>query len=455
MAGSNFVLHVTGNPNIPTLRLINVRALPGTGTAVAVLLQTEVGTRDLPILDVQIDADSRDLNGRVYQWFQVRFPNGTLGWLRDDLCSVQGDGTSFGYPNLSSETYAFTLTRAAVPAPSPQPAPPTPAPQPVPTVLTPPGGEPVTPPTVLQPAQPAVVDVDTPAPAPSPQPTPPTPAPAAPTTPAVPAGQVIGVVLGNGGLNLRRAAIIGAVLRRLNFLEQVGIVKTEPQPGTNYIWAEVETNDGTRGWVRTDFLSIRGDGSRFGLSTGDEYPAPLDRYWWVRGQNDGDNPNEAPHLGWDFGSDHGEAVKGGPNGGKVAQLLNCTRCTPDRPNVLKHGLPLNAPSVFSDPAWGFGYGNAVIMRYLNEDLPASTRQRLSARGLSGAHLYVIYAHLSGINVAAGDEVAGGAKIGSAGNTGNSTAVHLHLEVRASTNANETSWFNMRANVLDPSVLFIR
>ena len=71
--------------------------------------------------------------------------------------------------------------------------------------------------------------------------------------------------------------------------------------------------------MRTDYLSITGDGSGFGLSKGDEYPAPLQNYWWIRGQNHNQNPNEAEHLGWDFSANAGEPIRSGPNGGIVAQ----------------------------------------------------------------------------------------------------------------------------------------
>ena len=70
------------------------------------------------------------------------------------------------------------------------------------------------------------------------------------------------------------------------------------------------------GWVRTDFLSIAGDAIGFGLSKGDEYPAPLQNYWWVRGQNDVQpNGSVDKHLGWDFSANPGEAIRCGPNGG--------------------------------------------------------------------------------------------------------------------------------------------
>src|SRR4051794_9941148 len=128
-----FIAHITGNPNISSLASVNVRAQPSTATGVAVLFQAPIGTNSLAILEVQPDQTNNAFNGKVYHWFRLRFANGQVGWVRDDLLSVSGDGTSFGYPNLTQEAYAFGILPQLLPTtPLPTP-PPTPSPTPTPT----------------------------------------------------------------------------------------------------------------------------------------------------------------------------------------------------------------------------------------------------------------------------------------------------------------------------------
>ncbi|MBK8031548.1 MAG: peptidoglycan DD-metalloendopeptidase family protein [Chloroflexi bacterium] len=441
---SKLICHITGNPNVPGIVTANIRASAGSATTVAILLKAPVGTRQLPVLEVQIDPVGTALNGKVYQWFKVQFPDGVVGWVRDDLVSIEGDGSGFGYPILAAAAYAFGLTRSLTPvamsAPAPTPAaPPTPAPAPAAPAPAP--STPATPPTPVAPV------------APAPAPTPVTPAPA--PAPAPIPGLVTGMVIGKTGINVRETPITGTVKGRIDFNAQVKIVGGQPQGGTsNYIWVKVDSAIGT-GWVRNDFLSISGDATSFGLSKGDEWPAPMVNDWWVRGFNDNQNPNEAQHLGWDFGANVGEPVLTAPVNGKVTRILTCTKCTAAKPSTVMQGFSLGDTRIFNDPAWGFGYGNAVVVRYLNADLPQSTKDRLTAKGWGGSHLYVMYAHLSTVVVGLNQDVGPGVPVGGCGNTGNSEASHLHLEVRASVNPQDTNWSAMRPRLLDPGVAFLR
>jgi murein DD-endopeptidase MepM/ murein hydrolase activator NlpD len=76
------------------------------------------------------------------------------------------------------------------------------------------------------------------------------------------------------------------------------------------------------------------------------------------------------------------------------------------------GSPVTAVSrgIVVYTGWSGGYGNLIRVRHAN-----------------GVESW--YAHLSTIEVQAGDEVEAGDQLGAVGSTGNSTGPHLHLEIR--------------------------
>src|SRR3712207_7434676 len=59
-------------------------------------------------------------------------------------------------------------------------------------------------------------------------------------------------------------------------------------------------------------------------------------------------------------------------------------------------------TLFRSQGWGGGYGHYVIVRYLHEQLPQSTRENLAAMGKPGNHIFVMYAHLHTRTVQEGD-----------------------------------------------------
>lgn len=257
------------------------------------------------------------------------------------------------------------------------------------------------------------------------------------------------------GINVRSGPSTAyAVVTRLDRGTQLPILEVRPQDnGGPFKWVQVEVDGGKEGWIREDLLSFRGvDCVTSGLlKAADLYPAPMTipNYWWVRGYV-GPLPD---HNGWDLGADTGEPVMAGPRGGTVIISFGATRATPDKPSITDHGWQLGDPRVFSDPGWGFGYGHYIVVRYLNHQLPPYTQDALADRGMPGAAAYVMYAHLHSRAAFQGQELAPGALIGTCGNTGNSQATHLHLEVRASTNPSETSWGRLGRGLVPPGILF--
>jgi len=100
------MLAVRGIPDVPT---VNFRS--GPGLQFAVVLQADVGTSGLPILDVQADRRGDSIQGKTYQWIKTSFPGDTVCWVRDDLVEIWGNLSAFGYGIVSTRTLAFSLTR--------------------------------------------------------------------------------------------------------------------------------------------------------------------------------------------------------------------------------------------------------------------------------------------------------------------------------------------------------
>jgi len=393
----------------PAVTEINIRSGPNTGYAL--LFKAPVGLAGLPVLEVRPDEQGQTPKDKpkIYQWFKLRFPNGQEGWGRDDLLDLEpGDWAAFGYGMVAVKTQAYALTRSTAPvsAASEAMAPAARAPEPV--------------------------------------------APAAPTS-AMPGASAV-VIMRDGGRVRSGPGTNFAEITRLDFGKTVNVVDLKQEAGGPFRWAHVSAAD-VDGWMREDLLHFQGDDcARLGLKM-DLYPAPmaLPNYWWVRGFV-GPQPQ---HPGWDLGANNGEPVLCGPNGATVLKVFIASKPTPDKPSVIHHGLKIGDPSIFSDPGWGYGYGHYVIVRYTNDQLPISTREYLKSKGLAGAAIFVMYAHLSAITVSAGQTLAGGAPIGACGTTGNSEAPHVHLEIRACANPNETEWSRMLNGLMDPGVLFMR
>lgn len=82
------------------------------------------------------------------------------------------------------------------------------------------------------------------------------------------------------------------------------------------------------------------------------------------------------------------------------------------------GAPIYAAAagevMIARTGWNGGYGNYVVIRHDNGS-------------------QTLYAHLSSLNVSAGQWVGQGAHIGGLGNTGRSTGPHLHFEIRGASN----------------------
>ncbi len=417
MSSSSLIATILGIPSIPSIVEVNIRAAPGTNQPLTFKVPLHIKAS---VAEVALDVEGRGLYNKTYQWLKLEFPDGRSGWVRDDLITIEGDGSRFGYGFIARPLLAFALTRSLSPAEPPAPPDTSDAPP------------------------------DTPAPPPATD-----PLPGSGSTPSRLA-QVIARV--QGGVNIRSAPSlrINPPIGRLSFGDKLTILGVMPDQNfpNNLRWINVEFQ-GRSGWVREDVVRLEGSYDMFQLAASDAYPPPMDNCTWQRDFNTDPQYYDAIHHGWDFSARVGEAVVAGPQGGTVMRTFRCIKCVPHAPSAVDQGMGLNNFAVLNDPAWGYGYGHYVIVRYLNDVLPESTKQGLGKRGLTGAHIYIMYAHLNSIECVEGQNVAGGARIGTCGNSGNSSGPHLHLEIRASLNPNDTNWSGMFRNLLSPAMLFLR
>ncbi len=423
MAQQAFTARIIGIPHIPSITQVNVRSGPGTNFLLT--RKVAVGTGNLSVLDVDIDAQERGLNGKVYQWFKLDLSGGE-GWIRDDLITVAGDGSRFGYPVITQPVVAYNLQRSRVAAPV---------------------GERET--------AGAATEV----------------VPAAPTAPAsqpASAGQPTGVVsapgsgpgiataMGKAGVNARSGPGTNhGVVVRMNFLDTGVIQDSAPgEDGRDFLWVKL-LYQGKNVWVREDFLRYSGGFGQYNVAFEDQYPSPAPQSWWIRDFDMDASRIGVVHHGWDHAGERGAPILAGPHGGVVFQVAFCQLCGAQGLSTVDKGFALSDSRVLRNQGWNFGYGHYMIVRYENTLLPESTRQKLHDAGYPGGHLFVMYAHLQDMLVEQGQQLRPNQQIATLGNSGNSSGAHLHLEVRASETASPMRWAALKRGLMNPSVLFLR
>lgn len=459
-----------------TVDAANVRVQPVANAAIAAIARR--GDR-LPVREISAP-DSQNM-----RWVRVSVPaNNTTGWVRGDLVQLSGDCAELGATGGSSGGTS----------PNPSPTPPTPTPS-DPIVL--PGdcqGEVITASATVR-SGPSltnsirgfinrgtkflIVDISeadsqgfrwyefefnlapgwvredlvretgdcldlhthnepTPTPVPTPTPTP-TPVPTPTPTPGPTDGSACVAVIGLSQVSVRAQPNTGSQRLGTGSLnEQFAVKGITPAQSDGFTWTQIDFR-GQNGFIRSDLVSLQGNCATF--INDDRLPRP------VSGQiTQGFRPAFNPtHSGIDIGTSPKEVRT--TISGVVERAMTCVNCAGTPPNIMTND-PAVVRQIFSDANWGFGYGNHVILRYKFSDIPRSAQEKLLREGAtSQSNVYVLFAHFSELKVLVGQNLAANTVLGKTGNTGYSSAEHLHLEV-----AFGSRWDG--AKKVHPSCLFI-
>jgi murein DD-endopeptidase MepM/ murein hydrolase activator NlpD len=435
MAHTVYIRGIPGNTQVTEVR---VHTTPGLNTEVP--FKVAIGGT-ATCTAVQVDPANDSFQGQTYKWFDLTFPDGRTGWVRDDLLDLEGDCSAFGYGNYATRTFAFSaLVANAAPAAEAQPA------------ATAPSA------TQTAPAVTVTVTVTT------------------PTTPTAPAN-CVATVRSDSRAKVRALPSVNAnVLGGMDPGQQTPVQNVVPgQDGQNFRWIQTTFN-GSTGYIREDLLTYSADCVAFGVGTTQPaggipdaakaaaaidpgqkalFASPL-RLPYQIFQEFGDTRYGSAHKGADLTTrPQGPSVNGAPlfsgGNGFVHYTIHCTRCSDDKPNFQSQGIQFWDSSAVRDPAWGYGFGNHVVLRYAWAELPSALRQEMTNRNLAGGYAYVYYAHLQRIDVLDGAAVTPDTQIGLLGNTGNSNGHHIHIELHISMYDNEHDVFN-RLN-LNPRLMY--
>lgn len=241
-------------------------------------------------------------------------------------------------------------------------------------------------------------------------------------TPASPVGQWV-VPTGNYA-NIRQRAryqsdAIGKLLHVLP-RQIIGMEQEVDSTGMAWTWYQIGPSE----YVRSDVVRV----SEKKPAPLSQWPTPLTGYTITNRHH-----NERHHEGVDLAAPIGTPVFSAPVAGYVTKVFTCIPCGP---NPLYQRIDGT-----ENPSTGFGLGNHVVVRYIEH--PAENQ---------GHFLYVLFAHLSKIDVQQGQLLTPSRKIGEVGTSGNSSGPHLHLQARYS-DRSDADFYGIRANELDPSLIF--
>lgn len=202
--------------------------------------------------------------------------------------------------------------------------------------------------------------------------------------------------------------------------------KINAATGKPFVWYMV--SDGDDNFVREDVVTFSVDNPQpIPPINAALWPAPLEVYWVTS------HHGEHGHKGIDWGAPFGESIIN-PADGFVVKAFDCVKCKPEGDGAW----------TINNDDYGDGYGTHAILRYLDASLPLSSQAHIER------YVFILYGHMSDLDVVQGFPVRANSPIGRVGSTGNSTGNHLHLEARTSDNPNINFY---DATLIDPELIF--
>ncbi|GAB4514206.1 MAG: hypothetical protein OHK0046_15990 [Anaerolineae bacterium] len=222
-------------------------------------------------------------------------------------------------------------------------------------------------------------------------------------------------------------------------------------------WFAVSLGSSKSGWIRSDLVTVEAacanlaylDAESIRQSTPTQ-PAPTARFPLPTTASITQRYREPGHPGFDMGSQTGTVLRA-PTDAVCIRRIVCTKCTEDKPN-RNPNAQFQCPDLYGDIAWGYGYGNFMVLRFDYTLMPKPLRDEMDKRNLKGGFAYLLLAHLSRMDVQLGQSVRAGTVVGATGNTGCSTAPHLHFEVRIGKDTDVDNKWSKQTPV-NPNLMF--
>lgn len=212
-------------------------------------------------------------------------------------------------------------------------------------------------------------------------------------------------------------------------LNDKALVKGSKKGGDGFTWYRISNSPDS--YVREDVVIFTKDKPQPVVphSSNGKWPSPIAGRYAIENTH----LNHRNHKGVDLSAPMGTNIINHVDA-FVLRAFDCVLCKPEGDGAW----------TINNNDYGDGYGTFAILRYDSWSLPSAAQQHVER------FVFVLYGHMSDIDVTQGFLVRADSRIGRVGSTGNSSGPHLHLEVRTSDTPNVNFY---SARLIDPALLF--